>query len=726
MLRPAGGRGPPRPAHPRRHPGAGRAAGRPVLPAPSSTRGSASGRRAPHALADGAGRTCADLGAQRGRGGRPRPDRRSSSAGVTAPRPSSARSSTPASSSCSAARRRTRSCRCSTSGSRGSPCVRGSTTPRCGSAARRPGSGRRSAATGPGSRDSTPKRACSRLLVDGPTLLAARSRSTADAWTLGDSDVVAFGRDLDVTYRVWSPRRGYPGGRWYRDFHTFDHDSGFRLVPGDLAPDRGRRTRRPTTTAGRGGRRRATPRTSWRPSGGGCSRATDASAAAPASSSWRTTPSCSATGGTRVRSSSEAVLRALPAAGVRLTTLAGAIEVGHVAGRADPGPGSWGSGKDWRVWDGRGGRRRRRDERAVQRRLLAIVDSQAPSDARGRRPELDQLARDALLTLASDWAFMVSHDSAVQYARSRLADHVAAFDVLAAAITSGSPEAAVRLAAQQRTTDGPFAHLDAGCFSGRGCHSLSAPCASSSCPGSTRRSSTADWVATCTRWPRRRPRRGTRWPSSRRRSTVAPADSVVNGVRVVRVAPDPPALPDERPARLGDVLRARPHPRRAAGGRRSPARRRPRPRLAGRAHRDRGQGARTASRWSPPSTRPRRGGTRAGCPAPLEQGRAHRRVVADVRGPPRHHLLVAHALGGDAAVRPPAGLRRRDPERHRPRPVVRRRRGRRGQARQAYAVRRAAARLHRTAGVGEGLSHAARRAAAAAPAAPGAAAGRRR
>ena len=33
-----------------------------------------------------------------------------------------------------------------------------------------------------------------------------------------------------ASYRVWSPRKGYPGGRWYRDFHTFDHPSGFRPV----------------------------------------------------------------------------------------------------------------------------------------------------------------------------------------------------------------------------------------------------------------------------------------------------------------------------------------------------------------------------------------------------------------------------------------------------------------------------------------------------------------
>ncbi|HVF20035.1 MAG TPA: 1,4-alpha-glucan branching protein, partial [Mycobacteriales bacterium] len=69
------------------------------------------------------------------------------------------------------------------------------------------------------------------FLVDGPTLLGSVGSdplATGAGWTVGDSDVVAFGRDLDVTYRVWSPRSGYPGGRWYRDFHHYDHETGIR------------------------------------------------------------------------------------------------------------------------------------------------------------------------------------------------------------------------------------------------------------------------------------------------------------------------------------------------------------------------------------------------------------------------------------------------------------------------------------------------------------------
>ena len=79
------------------------------------------------------------------------------------------------------------------------------------------------------------------VLVDAPTLIRAAGGADRD-WTvrpdvpdvaadspdevvhdgvlIGDSDVVAFARDLSVAYRVWAPTTGYPGDAWYRDFHT--------------------------------------------------------------------------------------------------------------------------------------------------------------------------------------------------------------------------------------------------------------------------------------------------------------------------------------------------------------------------------------------------------------------------------------------------------------------------------------------------------------------------
>jgi 1,4-alpha-glucan branching enzyme len=72
---------------------------------------------------------------------------------------------------------------------------------------------------------------------------------------------------------------------------------------------------------------------------------------------------------------------------------------------------------------------------------------------------LDQLAREALLALSSDWAFMVTKDSAAGYARDRAAAHTARFRELAALLAAGRDATAP--AARLRATDGPFGTLDA-------------------------------------------------------------------------------------------------------------------------------------------------------------------------------------------------------------------------------------------------------------------------
>ena len=90
-------------------------------------------------------------------------------------------------------------------------------------------------------------------MVDGPALHG----DTALGRTVGESDVVAFGRDLQVSYRVWSPKSGYPGHSAYRDFHTYDHQFGLkparvtgRTVAGpDKKPVRTGTARRPPCAA---------------------------------------------------------------------------------------------------------------------------------------------------------------------------------------------------------------------------------------------------------------------------------------------------------------------------------------------------------------------------------------------------------------------------------------------------------------------------------------------
>jgi 1,4-alpha-glucan branching enzyme len=281
-------------------------------------------------------------------------------------------------------------------------------------------------------------------VVDGPTFGQLGTNAPV---RLGDSDVVAFGRNLDITYRVWSPRRGYPGNRWYRDFHTFDHTWGLRparvtsvsTTPDDKAP--------------------------YDPQ-----RAAEQVQADAADFIDRVREHCIAHPGAVVVAAYDtelfghwwhegpafldAILRGLPAAGIEVSTLE------RVRDRADTAAhlpaGSWGSGKDWRVWDGE----LVSDIAEANQRLQASVLDALADQPRGYRSfARDQIARELLLALASDWPFMVTKDSAAQYARERHSGHCANVRTL---LRDPSADVADAL----RKINGPFGHLDARLLSG--------------------------------------------------------------------------------------------------------------------------------------------------------------------------------------------------------------------------------------------------------------------
>ena len=312
------------------------------------------------------------------------------------------------------------------------------------------------------------------FMVDGPTLLHV-GRSTADAWTVGDSDVVAFGRDLEVTYRVWSPRRGYPGGPWYRDFHTFHHETGIRHA-------------RVTSTS-----THSDDKQHYDPDRVQAAVAADAADFVQVVRQRLADLREQRDGKTGLVVAAydtelfghwwhegpqwlEQVLRLLPAAGVRVTTLADAINRGAVAGKADPQNSSWGSNKDWSVWAGDAVASFVTDNDALQRRWRKLTGDLLGSagDFSTRDPALDQLARSALLALSSDWAFMVTKDSAAGYASDRHRAHHADFHRLASALEhcldgdAGARQTALDIASHLRLSDGPFGQLD-----GRLLHSAS-------------------------------------------------------------------------------------------------------------------------------------------------------------------------------------------------------------------------------------------------------------
>ncbi len=298
------------------------------------------------------------------------------------------------------------------------------------------------------------------FMVDGPSLHG----DTSLGRPVGESDVVAFGRDLQVSYRVWSPRSGYPGHAAYRDFHTYDHVTGLkparvtgRNVPSDAKapydPARAdhavdghvadfvevvrRRLLTETDRIGRPAHVIAAFDTElfghW----------------------WYEGPVWL-----------ERVLRALPAAGIRVGTLSDAMADGFTGTPVELPPSSWGSGKDWSVWSGEKVADMVALNTEVVETALSTVDKALDHNTSVGAPPsrdfvADQILRETLLTVSSDWPFMVSKDSAADYARYRAHLHAHATREIAGALASGRREQAERLAAGWNRADGLFGALDA-------------------------------------------------------------------------------------------------------------------------------------------------------------------------------------------------------------------------------------------------------------------------
>ena len=290
-----------------------------------------------------------------------------------------------------------------------------------------------------------------RFLVDGP----AMHGDTGLARPVGTSDVVAFGRDLDVSYRVWSPRSGYPGGRDYRDFHTVDHASGLKpaRVTGRSVPPPDKRPYDPDRAAAAVARdavdfvtvvrerlvglrerlgRPALDRRGFR------HRAVRALVARGAGLAGG-----GAAGAARRGGAGDDAARGRRRRPRGPTGRPAAVVVGIGQGLAGLG--------------GRAGGRPRRPQRcragggAAQRHARPVARPATRCATRSRRQ--------ALLALASDWAFMVTTGSAVDYARGRAHGHAERVEELAGLLTAGRRDAAAR---RIRTwPPQPFGHIDA-------------------------------------------------------------------------------------------------------------------------------------------------------------------------------------------------------------------------------------------------------------------------
>lgn len=131
----------------------------------------------------------------------------------------------------------------------------------------------------------------------------------------------------------------------------------------------------------------------------------------------------------------EAVCEQAAGAGVELTTLSEAL------GRTDPverplRTSSWGSNKDLSTWDSPVVADFAWRTREAELRLFDLLGHDAETL---RRPEALRATRELLALQSSDWAFIAKRETAGDYAHSRFAGHLAAYERACAAL-SQSPE----------------------------------------------------------------------------------------------------------------------------------------------------------------------------------------------------------------------------------------------------------------------------------------------
>lgn len=300
----------------------------------------------------------------------------------------------------------------------------------------------------------------SHFMVDGPSLHG----DTALGRPVGDSGVFAFGRDLQVSYRVWSPKSGYPGHAAYRDFHTYDHLTGLKpaRVTGRNVGSEGKAPYDPERADHAVDVHVADfvdlVRNRLRSESERIGRPAHVIAAFDTELFghwWYEGPTWLAR-----------VLRALPEAGVHLGTLDEARTNGFVGSPVELPPSSWGSGKDWQVWNGEKVADLVQLNAEVVDTALSTVDKALAQTASLSGPiprdhVADQILRETLLTVSSDWPFMVSKDSAADYARYRAHLHAHATREIAGTLASGRRDAAQRLAEGWNLADGLFGALDA-------------------------------------------------------------------------------------------------------------------------------------------------------------------------------------------------------------------------------------------------------------------------
>jgi len=303
----------------------------------------------------------------------------------------------------------------------------------------------------------------SHFVVDGPTMIRCDGPDATFAPRLvRDSGVAAFGRNLDVTYRVWSPTGGYPTNKWYREYFAYDRVAGFKnwRVTSIKTPIAGKRPYEPS---------RAIERAN-----------VDASNFVALLDEWLSAY--------EDRTGSEGVVVACydtelfghwwfegPAwlervfslladhPRVRAASLEGALAALPPSRSVGLVEGSWGFRKDLRSWIAPETEDLWRALAEVESETVRLVRKFSASSGPGLRAALAQLVREAFLLQSSDWPFMVLRGRNAGYARERFWGHRERWSRLARGLLGSAPDAVLgRLAAELFEVDNAFPGLEPG------------------------------------------------------------------------------------------------------------------------------------------------------------------------------------------------------------------------------------------------------------------------
>jgi len=245
------------------------------------------------------------------------------------------------------------------------------------------------------------------FMVDEPAITAAGGQPGIP-YRLGGRGVTTISRDATMSDLLWSHERGFGGASPYRDFHHVDAEHGLKLGSiGDIwdpdknlyDPDAAKiQIEVDARTFLRGLEQELTRRR------------TDVNS----------TPTIVIGIDTELLGHwwhegvtwFERVIELLPECNITTKTLRQTVASAHMS--IDLQESSWGSGKHWSVWTGAAVRDLVVMNHQGQEYVLHRLDQGDCTSA-----ELNQL----MLQLSSDWAFMVTRDSAADYARSRAISH---------------------------------------------------------------------------------------------------------------------------------------------------------------------------------------------------------------------------------------------------------------------------------------------------------------